>query len=1153
MALVLPGQQSGLKRPQSKLVLPGTPEAVTGKRIATFRREAALTERQARSVAAKPTATTILEGLRGAGKEIAQGTARSFGATFAAATKGSFGAEFVPQGKIGKAVYGTDKPFSFRTIGEEFAPILNKIGISKETTSRFSIPLGVFIGALDVIPGLPGKKKTLETALKEIGDTIAKTGDEIAIKKTLQTVVRGSDDAVDGLARTLKDVNKPDEVVKLVDLALKDGKALSAVPSFSVPKKTATPTPLPNELRRVAEGITGRGLTKEQFIDSISTALKQADSPVRSLSAKTLQQIEELGLTPGKFHDLVTASGGNIDRVGREILSVPAPTRILKAETTLLKEKIKNIARGYREGTTLAKKQVYDLQDETIQFITENLPMDERGIFLRTVRNANTPGKLEEAIEFASQRINAFNALVEQSKHLSSLRSKIGFLRKMGEFSSTAIRDVKKQLEFTVPIRQMDETQLDAVIKELSKRLDFKRSEGLFSDAPKTLATKADQKFYERFTSTQPSTRERILSKARNAADSIKQGGEDLLGVISTRLANIDPTLKYAVRKFEFDVRMKTLADVKVAQTLATKLSKVPVDDFMKLDVAMKNGFIDDVLEIADKHGFGVELRETRKMLDDIYRRANEVELKVDYLNNYFPRAFKNDKGSVRGVLEYFSRNDRDGVIEKAFREASAKLGRPLADTEKVNIINTLMRGFRSQNVTLSKTGSLKSRLIDVVTPELNQFYENSVDAMFRYIEGTNNLIESRKFFGKHLDLTNLEPNAALDDVIGAYVNNLIVAGELTSEQQLELSRILKVRFSGAQMAPWLGAVKNVGYITVMSSPLNALTQLGDLAFTFYRAGLKGLPGVGDAIIGRGITRDDIGITHIASEFSDKGSLADFVNRTFRWSGLDRTDQLGKESFLNGTLRSLQDEATRTPQGLIERLKPIFGEDAIGVVSDLRNNRTTENVKYLLFNELLDFQPVALSEVPLKYLEAPNGRVFYALKTYMIKVWDVYRRESFQLMKNKETRVEGVKNLMKLSAMLMLFNATADELKDFLTGKETKWNDRLIESFAKATGFSRYTISQIGKEGIGRTAAEQILPPTQLADDISKDFKDVFIDQDEDASVARLRTIRDIPIGGKLFYWWFGRAKKEEKETRNEIPSIEIPEFNIPVIEIPSI
>jgi hypothetical protein len=600
------------------------------------------------------------------------------------------------------------------------------------------------------------------------------------------------------------------------------------------------------------------------------------------------------------------------------------------------------------------------------------------------------------------------------------------------------------------------------------------------------------------------------------------------------------------------------LADTNVASELAQKVKGLDEATYRKLDVAMKNGFIDDVNRIAKDGGFLDELQETREMLNRIYDRANEVGLEVGYLKNFFPRSFKQSTAAARGILEYFARADKDGLIDKAFRDEMRKLGRPLSDLEKVNIINTLLRGFKRNQITLSKTGSLKERVFDTVTPELNEFYADSFESLFKYVESVNNLIEARRFFGKHLDMSKLkatDDTPDLTDVISAYVNNLVAKGQITSANQAELQRILSARFSGKPTNRFLGALKDVGYLSVMSSFENAVTQLGDLAFAFYRNGApNALGGVKDAFSKSRITREDLGIGEIAQEFSDRTLLSKGVNFVFKATGLNRVDRLGKETFINGVSRTLRQEAVASPEALTERLRPIFGDETGAVVADLRDGVVSDNVKYLLFNELLDFQPAALSEVPLKYLESPNGRVLYALKTYTIKLFDVYRREVVQQAKTDPK--QAAKNMVRLAGYLALFNASAGEIRDFISGRETDLSDKVVDNLAKSVGFGRYQLTQIPEEGLGRTLASQILPPTQLIDDLSKDMVDVFTKDSEDLEVANLRSFRNIPVGGKLYYWWLGRgAEQQARQAPKERPrgTVEIPSVEIPVIQIPSV
>lgn len=1088
MALTLPSQNTkGTTLPAGKLTLPDSPDADKKRGNLNNLAQATLDAR----IAAKENSRTLLsrftEELGGVAKEIGQSTARSFLATGQALStpglnlvegnpllKDVFTRKYTPDNKFEKALVG-DKQVSFETVGQEFAPLLEKVGISKELTNKFSVPIGLFAGALDVLqPGSGGaRRKALEL--------LARSTDEAEILTTLKTLVKGDAESVKALATTLKGVDKVADVEKLLDVSLKDSKVLSKVPRVIIPKA--------------------------------------------------------------------------LDAQGRKLFGVSLPEKVTRLETTLLKEKVKALERGAKMGAEGTRAGIFNMQDAAIGLITKHLPVSARGPLLKVIRDANTPDGLIKAVDRIDEKIKVFDALREEQKYLGSQRSKVAFLTKVGGFNSTAVSDVKKSLGITTPIKDMTTEQLDLVIGELKTRLSFAREKGFLDIPKKANATKVPEEYLQQFVQPTPGLRSRVTESATNFSKNFKETADDYVGVISTQLANIDSSLKYALRKFEYNSRVRTLKDQRVTASLGEKLKSVPPDVLQQLDAAMKNGAIENVEEIAAKYGFTKELGDVRQMLDAIYGRAKEVDLDVAYRKNYFPRQFKNDERSVQGILAYFEKADKDGLIKKALTEKERVLKRTLTNTEKVNTINTLLRGFRTSNVTLSKTGSLEQRIIDEITPELNQYYENSIPALFSYVEKINNLIESRRFFGKHLDLKKMTSEDDLTDVIGGYVNNLVASGKISSIDETMLKRILEARFSSKQMGKTLGALKNVGYITVMGSPLNAITQIGDLGLAYYRAGGRGATGgLKDALANvagaKNLSRADIGIDNIAAEFSNQDRLAKLVTQTFRVIGLDKIDRLGKETFINGVFRTSQREAKATPEAFANKLRPIFGNETDAVVKDFANGVQSENVKYFLFNELLDFQPAALSEVPLKYLESPNGRIFYALKTYMIKLWDIYRRESFQKIKNGDVK-GGLSNLVKLTAILAAFNATAGEIKNLITGEDTEFSDALVDNIAKAYGFSKYTISQIGKEGLGRTIAEQILPPTQLFDDVSKDIGTVA--SGDANSPTDLKSFRNVPIIGKLSSYWFGNSGSAPTKSSTEIPSVNIPAINIPSVDLPAL
>jgi len=166
-------------------------------------------------------------------------------------------------------------------------------------------------------------------------------------------------------------------------------------------------------------------------------------------------------------------------------------------------------------------------------------------------------------------------------------------------------------------------------------------------------------------------------------------------------------------------------------------------------------------------------------------------------------------------------------------------------------------------------------------------------------------------------------------------------------------------------------------------------------------------------------------------------------------------------------------------------------------------------------------------------------------------MFDVYRNEVFATM--KEDKVQGIKNMVALTSALVTANATADVIKDAIVGRETDIKDLALDQMFTLIGFSRYSVFQAQREGLGRTVAEQIVPATKLIDNVSKD---IFKSFDKSLEINEIRSIRSLPLAGELYYWWFGKGvttKQKSSDTGIGIPTIEIPSIDIPSIEIPEI
>ena len=606
-----------------------------------------------------------------------------------------------------------------------------------------------------------------------------------------------------------------------------------------------------------------------------------------------------------------------------------------------------------------------------------------------------------------------------------------------------------------------------------------------------------------------------ILPKVKNSRFTILK---KVFTPISTRLEEINPKLKYAIRKFEYDFTQTENKYAAAIKPFIEKLDKMPVADYAKYDLALKNGKTDIVNALNEKYGIKSEYKAVRNLLDKIRQEALDTDLEVGMIEDYFPRKVINPAA----IIEHYSKSS---FIRKYLREIDPY--NTLSDEEKLAKINSALRGT---NQAIKTTSSFtKGRKISSITKDLNRYYKDSRSALVDYITNMNNAIQVRKFFGK---------GDNLDESIGSYTKNLLDNGLISPAEETELKEILKSRFTQHGVSGIVSDLKNIGYVSTMGNPFSAITQIGDLAFTLYRNGVwNSFLGLKQTVSrNNNITKEDLGISKIAQEFESDSKTAKLVDKTFKFVGLDYIDRLGKETYINASYQRLKQQADKAIfDGKVQKkskfyneLHDIFGKDTTKVIKDLSSGRISENVKYLLFCDISDFQPISLSEMPQVYLTSGNGRIAYMLKTYSIKLVDVYRNEVFRQMKTNPKKAIG--NLVRLTFYTAMLGVGADSLKDLLMGREINLGDTFLDNIFKLAMLSKYQVENFRKDGIGKALLSSALPPTNVFDDLYKDITDKKIYTGE-KPVTNIKTIRNIPFAGKLYYWWFGAGKEvREKE-----------------------
>lgn len=594
----------------------------------------------------------------------------------------------------------------------------------------------------------------------------------------------------------------------------------------------------------------------------------------------------------------------------------------------------------------------------------------------------------------------------------------------------------------------------------------------------------------------------------RDLAESAGRGAEYGLGLVSTRIGNMSKPLLHRMREHERGVLTSTHDNLEVVAPFLERLAKVPAKAKEELNAAILTNDNAKVLGAMGKAGDPTLVREwkaVRAKLEEMGKGLVTSGRLKELLPDYYPRVVTD----VPGLLEALGKTERtflEKKLEDARISAMRKDGRDLSPLEQSQIVNKVLR----QNPQGGRMGHLKNRSVEEISPELAKFYAPAEESLPLYIRAVSRELERAKFFGDDLVRDPEGGLANIDLSIGNVVNKELASGKIEGKQAEELRLMLQSRFGPGERgsAGPIQLMKNLTNAGLLGNVASALVQGGDIAISIAQQGImptiKALQQIATNSSAK-ITMKDLGlINHVTEEVSGGSknamkiggmevSSAKFLDKVFRWSGFTLIDQLGKSTAINAAANRFR-RLSQTEKGretIARKYKDAYGDEFPQLIKDLQGGGLTENVKGMLFSELSDIQPITKLEVPQAYLDMPNGRAVYMLKTYMLKQADIVRREGIQEIKAGNVS-KGTQNLLRYATALGIGGATTEFLKNWLLGRENnevEWAD-LTENVMKTFGWSQYVVDQARKGKPIQAFGGVVLPPYKMWDELlSRDPK----------------------------------------------------------------
>lgn len=671
----------------------------------------------------------------------------------------------------------------------------------------------------------------------------------------------------------------------------------------------------------------------------------------------------------------------------------------------------------------------------------------------------------------------------------------------------------------------------------------------------------------ERADGTPPNADTTGPTPGENSSPALKRrNGNDLITPVSTRIFNISKAVFGKLMRYESGVAWETAKTLRAVKDWGNALHRTfklhgkerAMGLQQQMHMALGNGRYDVayqlMLDAAPDRASGrmlvAGMKKIQRLMNQLQARQRDAGIEITKIDNYFPRAVKNHKA----YLQALGKEDRSSITKKIEAEEK-KLERDLTTEERQQIINDDLQGYGEQFREHSVRHGAR-RTVQRIDPAMSNMYERYDVALTQYLARTIESIHTAKFFGK----------GNVEDSIGQYLDREREYGNITEDQQQQLRSLLGSRFIGGQRTPkrWIRVIRDIGYITTLTNPLSAVTQMGDMALSMIENGMiPTLRGAKHAFSPEALRQYDIGVLQATAEFGTVDGLGKYLDFFMTKSGFKFMDSLGKTLNINSSYMLMADAArgqkgTQIIDGKMvqntedsaaftkmeKEWQPILGDDFQQTMMDFRSGEMSDNVRMVLFTKLSRIQPISLSEFPVLYLNHPDGRIFYMLKSFTIKQFDFMKRMSIDKIRAGEYR-EGMKGLVSI---LFIYGAMfgIDLLKDFMMQRETNANnigDKAVATALKVFGTSKYMMTSAMSDGPVAAALGAIAPPTQWLSDPLRDLANVPDFVMGEKSLSEIRSYRNAPLVGKWLYYGIGHgnttdaknAKRDRREDRTNV------------------
>lgn len=668
------------------------------------------------------------------------------------------------------------------------------------------------------------------------------------------------------------------------------------------------------------------------------------------------------------------------------------------------------------------------------------------------------------------------------------------------EATRRAARDIGKD-RLQTPAGVLTDREVRAIEKmQPALRAQIRKTGG----APKRLLGEASwmRSVYETAERIRPGFGARLRRHEFNVNDGVRRGlmeeaGPKSLGMISAKTGRHEDSAMW--KAWKAWTRKDKEATKKLRHAMANR-------DEVAVDTALTRA--PSTVRTA--------VQQWRRLRGDYIARMRQAGLaddEVKYLDGYYPNVWRDSQAmernlSKRGVSPAAAAGLLDDLRQGSLNE----------DQMARRVTSFLQSPEVKPGAVVGKTSQMQERVKKVVDFDEVDSLMDPFEAILKYVHDVETNLSKRRLFGIGDDIEGSLAGLMAKEADGGWI---------TGREALAMRDLLRTRFVHGEraMSPAAQTMRNAANITMLANPRSALKQVGDVAVSM---GYHGVTNTLRAIFGRKtFDRFNLGVLDVAAEVANARASGKMVDWSLRKSGFKKIDGFGKNVAINAGLRKMQGWA-RTAKGR-ELLRRKFGDalteqELVQLVAELRQplkrisaSGGSDTLRYTLFSELSNTQPISLTEVPRKFADLRNGRLFYQMMTFTAKQMELTRTEF--LHRWQTDKAEAMKFLLRYGAATTVLTGGTEMLSDVVTGKfrDQDWNPLVSWAgggfgnlMASVSGLNWYSAGKL-LDGDSEGALMSLATPAALA--LPTASVDALITGKPE------KLLRFIPFAGPFYRW----------------------------------